>query len=87
MSRNELNVFFSSDNHYAQHLGAAMQSLLQNNQDFTVIRLYIIENEISASSKEKLCAIAEQFLHAQIIRISFEAWQSRLQENITWSGR
>lgn len=85
MSRNELNVFFSSDDHYAQHLGAAMQSLLQNNQDFTVIRLYIIENEISASSKEKLCAIAEKFLNAQIIWISFDAWKSRLQLNMTWS--
>lgn len=85
MSRNELNVFFSSDEHYAQHLGAAMQSLLQNNQDFTVIRLYIIENEISASSKEKLCAIAEKFLSAQIIWISFDAWKSRLQLNMTWS--
>lgn len=85
MSRNELNILFSSDNHYAQHLGAAMQSLLQNNQDFTVIRLYIIENEISASSKKKLCAISEKFLNAQIIWISFDAWKSRLQLNMTWS--
>lgn len=85
MNRDELNILFSSDNHYAQHLGAAMQSLLQNNQDFTVIRLYIIENEISASSKEKLCAIAEKFLNAQIIWISFDAWKSRLQLNMTWS--
>lgn len=85
MGRNELNILFSSDNHYAQHLGAAMQSLLQNNQDFTVIRLYIIENEISSSSKEKLCALADNFLNAQITWIPFDTWKSRLQLNMTWS--
>lgn len=85
MGRNELNILFSSDNHYAQHLGAAMQSLLQNNQDFTVIRLYIIENEISSSSKEKLCALADNFLNAQITWIPFDMWKSRLQLNMTWS--
>ena len=46
MNKNELNVLFSSDNNYAQHLGAAMQSLLENNQDFTIVRIYVIDNEI-----------------------------------------
>ena len=85
MSRNELNVLFSSDNHYAQHLGAAMQSLLENNPDFTVIRIYVIDNEISDLSKEKLCSIASKYSNAAIFWISFEKWKSQLQLNMTWS--
>lgn len=85
MSRNELNVLFSSDNHYAQHLGAAMQSLLENNQDFTVIRIYVIDNEISDLSKEKLCRIATKFSNVSLFWIPFEKWKSQLQLNMTWS--
>lgn len=85
MNRNELNIIFSSDNHYAQHLGAAMQSLLQNNQDFAVVRIYVIDNEISISNKEKLCDIANKFSNAKIIWISFDEWKLRLQLNMAWS--
>lgn len=85
MNRNELNVLFSSDDHYAQHLGAAMQSLLENNQDFTVIRIYIIDNQISDLSKEKLCDIVRKFSNGAIFWISFEKWESKLQLNLTWS--
>ena len=85
MSRDELNVLFSSDNHYAQHLGAAMQSLLENNPDFTVIRIYIIDNQISDLSKEKLCDIARKFSNGAIFWIPFEKWKSQLQLNMTWS--
>ena len=85
MNRNELNVLFSSDNHYAQHLGAAMQSLLENNPDFTVIRIYVIDNEISDLSKEKLCSIASKYSNAANFWISFEKWKSQLQLNMTWS--
>lgn len=85
MNRNELNVLFSSDDHYAQHLGAAMQSLLENNQDFTVIRIYIIDNQISDLSKEKLCDIVRRFSNSAVFWISFEKWKSQLQLNMTWS--
>lgn len=85
MNRNELNVLFSSDDCYAQHLGAAMQSLLETNQDFTVIRTYIIDNEISELGKEKLCRIASKFPNAAIFWIPFEKWKSQLQLNMTWS--
>lgn len=84
MSRNELNVLFSSDNHYAQHLGAAMQSLLENNQDFTVIRIYVIDNEISDLSKEKIYDIARKFSNSAVFWIPFKKWKSQLQLNMTW---
>lgn len=85
MNKNELNVLFSSDDHYAQHLGAAMQSLLENNQDFTVIRIYVIDSEISDLSKEKLCRIASKFSNVSLFWIPFEKWKSQLHLNMTWS--
>lgn len=85
MNRNELNVLFSSDDHYAQHLGAAIQSLLENNQDFTAIRIYVIDNQISDLSKEKLCNIVRKFSNGSVFWIPFEKWKSQLQLNMTWS--
>lgn len=85
MNRNELNVLFSSDDHYAQHLGAAIQSLLENNQDFTAIRIYVIDNQISDLSKEKLCDIVRKFSNGAVFWIPFEKWKSQLQLNMTWS--
>lgn len=85
MNRNELNVLFSSDNNYAQHLGAAMQSLLDNNQDFTVVRIYVIDNGISDLSKDKIYSIARKFSNAAIFWIPFEKWKTKLQLNMTWS--
>lgn len=84
MNKNELNVLFSSDNNYAQHLGVAMQSLLENNQDFTAVRIYVIDNEISALSKKKFCSIASKYSNAAIFWIPFEKWKTKLQLNMTW---
>ena len=48
-----MNVIFSSDNNYAQHLGVAIYSLLYNNKwsEHTVV--YIIENLITETTKKK----------------------------------
>lgn len=85
MNRNELNILFSSDDRYAQHLGAALQSLLQNNRDFSLVRIYIIENEISMLNKEKLCTLAKEFSNAEVFWIPFDTWKSRLQLNMVWN--
>lgn len=85
MNRNELNVLFSSDNHYAQHLGAAIQSLLENNRDFAVVRIYVVDNEISDLSKEKLCSIASKYANTTIFWIPFNKWKPQLQLNMMWS--
>lgn len=85
MDRNELNILFSSDDNYAQHLGVAMRSVLENNRDFAVVRIYIIDNEISDLSREKLCRTAAEFTNAAIFWIPYNKWKSQLQLNMTWN--
>ena len=85
MDSNQLNVIFSSDDTYAQHLGAAMYSLLSHNADFEAIHIYVIDNAISADSREKLEQISRQFSNSEIHWISFEKWKSQLALNMAWN--
>ncbi len=77
-----LNVLFSSDNAYAQHLGAAMCSLLEHNAEFKTINIYIIENNIAQDAREKLIAITRAYANANIFWIPFEAWEKQLKLNM-----
>ncbi|MGE6203826.1 glycosyltransferase family 8 protein [Guptibacillus hwajinpoensis] len=56
-----LNVVYSADENYVRHAGASINSLLTNNKSFDEIQIYIIENEISTSSKEKLISLVNDF--------------------------
>ena len=49
-----LKVLFSSDDAYAQHMAAAIHSVLVNNIDFQEVCIYIVDNRISNENKEKL---------------------------------
>lgn len=57
----KLQVAYSSDNNYAQHVGVSMVSLFENNRDFNDIVVYILENDISWNNKSRLTMIAEQY--------------------------
>ena len=39
-----MNVLYSSDDNYAQHMGVSIYSLLRHNAEFENIRLYVIDN-------------------------------------------
>lgn len=47
-----LNVVYSSDDNYAQHVGVSLLSLLQNNQHFNNINIFLIENNLSSYNKK-----------------------------------
>ncbi len=81
---NQLNVLFSADDNYAQHLGAAMYSLLVTNKDFEKINIYIVDNEISKENKEKLFVIVRDFSKAKLHLIDFSTWKKKLQLNMPW---
>ena len=81
---NELNVLFSSDDNYAQHLGAAIYSLLYHNKDFKTISIYIIDNEISSRNRRNLEQVVEEFHYAKIAFLDFTAWKSKLHLNLAW---
>lgn len=49
-----LNLFFSSDNNYAQHLGVAIASLLSNAQTSDELHLYVLDGGISELHKKKI---------------------------------
>jgi lipopolysaccharide biosynthesis glycosyltransferase len=56
-----LNIVYSSDNLYAQHVGVSMISLFENNKDLEHIRVYLIENQISEDNKNHLKIIARSY--------------------------
>ncbi len=56
-----LNIAYSTDELYVRHLGVSMISLFNNNREFREIFVYIIENNISNSSKENLTKIASNY--------------------------
>lgn len=85
MNHKQLCVLFSSDDNYVQHLGAAMYSLVAHNCDFEEIQIYVIDNDISVSSKEKLESIISQFLNSKIIWVPFAEWKSKLNLNMAWN--
>ena len=57
-----MNIVYSSDNNYAQHLGASIYSLLSHNSDIEIV-IYVIDNGISKDNKE--------YLHHNNIHIIF----------------
>ncbi len=81
---NCMHVVFSSDDNYAQHLGAAIWSLLEQNSSFEKICVHIIENGIGAENKKKLTTIADAFPMAELCWLDFSAWKERLQLDMSW---
>ena len=85
MNSNELVVLFSSDDNYAQHLGAAIISLLENNKSFGQILIYVVDNDISKFSKDRICMVCREYENAKIIWLPFESWKSELKLNMSWN--
>ena len=79
MNTDILNVVFSSDNNYAQHMGVVIYSLLKFNSDFSEINLFIIDNNILEDNKKRLTQVASKFDNAAIVWIPFERWKEKLK--------
>lgn len=84
MGKNIMNVLFSSDDKYAQHLGVAIYSLLEHNTAFNKITIYIVDNDISDINKQKLNKTADEFDNAEIIFLPFNKWKNKLHLNMKW---
>lgn len=74
-----MNVLYSTDENYVRHAGVSILSLLHHNRNFKEIIIYIIENNLTDESKEKLFSIAEKYKNSKIVFISFEALCKRLK--------
>lgn len=78
MNNKEINVVFSSDDNYAQHMGVAMYSLLKNNQIFEKITFYIIDNNISKNNRKKILTMVSNFKNGSVKWIDFSDWKDKL---------
>lgn len=85
MNENQLNVLYSSDDNYAQHMGASICSLLEHNRDFDKINIYVIDNNISSENISRLKSLIDEFENAEIVLIPFEKWKNRLNLNMEWN--
>lgn len=79
-----MHIVYSSDDNYAQHLGASVYSLLVHNSDVETV-IYVIDNGISSENKEKLRQIAACFPLSEIRWIDFSDWSEKLTLNMQWS--
>ncbi|SHH68281.1 glycosyltransferase family 8 protein [Clostridium grantii] len=76
-----LNVAYSTDNNYVQHVGVSLISLFENNKEFDEITVYIIENNISEISKVNIKLISEKY-NRQIKFIDFNKFKGNLKLDI-----
>lgn len=83
--KDELNILYSSDDNYAQHMGISIYSLLEHNRSFSHIQIFIIDNEISENNKNKLCDMINEFQNVNVIFIPFQEWKDKLQLNMSWN--
>lgn len=79
-----MNVLYSSDDNYAQHMGVSIYSLLRHNAEFENIRLYVIDNDISPENRDKLREMVSRFPNAEIMFLPFLEWKEKLRLNMSW---
>ncbi len=78
---NELNVLYSTDSNYAAHAAASIQSLLNHNQGFEKITIYILDDGISDLAKKQLFETVAPFSQASLHFIPQKDLLSRLNLN------
>ena len=78
-----MNIVYSSDNNYIQHLCVSMLSLLENNMDIEELNIFVVSNNISVEAKHNVESVAKNF-HRSITWIDFEPFQKQLVLNMEW---
>lgn len=79
-----LNVLFSADDNYAQHLGAAVYSLLAANTEFRKINVFVVDNEIRQENKNRLFDIINKYDNAEIILLDYSKLKDSLNLKMQW---
>ena len=78
-----MHIVYSSDDKYAQHMGASIYLLLSHNAESEIV-IYVIDNGISSDSKERLQQIINQFPLSQLQWIDFSKWSEKLTLDMQW---
>ncbi|MBP3951516.1 glycosyltransferase family 8 protein [Bacillus suaedae] len=80
----KMDVVYSSDDRYAQHVGVSMVSLFEKNPHFKEINIHLIENQISLVNRKKLRSISEEY-NRSLTFLSFQDFSSELDLNMEHS--
>lgn len=80
----QINIAYSTDDNYAQHAGASIASVLENNIQIDEIIFYIINNNITEKSKSNLEAIVNKYNNAVLHFIDFDMYKEKLKLNMEW---
>lgn len=80
-----MDIVYSSDENYVQHMGISLFSLLQNNIEIDNINIYILSNDIKNESKEKLVDLVERQFQRKISFIEFTPYKAKLNLKMKWS--
>lgn len=78
-----MNIFYSSDDNFAQILGVSITSLFENNKKTQEIVVYIIDNNISSENKALLSKIGESY-NRRIEFLSLDNIDTSKLENISF---
>lgn len=79
-----MNILFSSDDNYAQHLGVAIYSLLDKNRKIDIIRIFVVNNRISEDNICRLNNTVTRFKNAELLFLSFGDWEPLLSLRMEW---
>ncbi len=80
----KLNIAYSSDNNYAKQLGISILSLLESNAKTEEINIYVIDNGINESNKEKIEEIVKKY-NRNIVFFKFKEICKNLKTDNTFS--
>lgn len=81
-----MNVVYSSDDNYSQHVGVSMLSLFENNKEFEKITVYVIDNLISDSNKKKLEQICRRYCRSlKFIKFDEDSYRQKMKTDTSFS--
>lgn len=78
-----MQIVYSSDENYAQHMAVSMVSLFTTNNKVDSLTVYVISNGITDETKEKLNNLAESY-QRKIVWIDFKPYAQKLLLNMEW---
>lgn len=78
-----MNIVYSSDENYVQHMAVSIESLLENNKETDEIVIYVLSNDISRQSQSLLEELVFPF-NRVIYFIDFAPFKEQLKLNMEW---
>lgn len=72
-----INIAYSSDQNYSQHMAVSMLSLFEYNKNIDEITIYVVERDISSDTKARLFELAKKYSR-ELVFIPFYAIANKI---------